>query len=76
VTIEGENREQRLRLFLAELAVLHEQYGMRVGGCGECGSPYVIDVDLPDGDEPVGLFLAWDGTEYVFRQGSILEGDR
>lgn len=71
MTTEAEDREQRLRLFLAELAVLRGEYGLEIGGCGECGSPYVTDLD---GGSQVGLFLAWDGEGYVFRQGSILGG--
>lgn len=72
-------QQTRLRLFLAELAVLREEYGMEIEGCGECGSPAVRDVgtllDEPDqsDDGQVGRFLAWNGERYVFRQGSIGE---
>lgn len=62
--------QERTRLFLAELAVLRETYGLEIGGCGECGSPWVTDVSAEV--EPVGWFLAWDSSrgEYVFRQGT------
>lgn len=81
MTFKGDPND-RLRMFLSELAVLRQEYGLEVGGCGECGSPWVRDVDVNDngslhGPDPpgqVGRFLWWDGNEYVFRQGSILGG--
>lgn len=69
------DQQTRLRLFLAELAVLRDEYGMEIEGCGECGSPAVRDVleDQESQASQVGRFLAWNGEKYVFRQGSIGE---
>jgi hypothetical protein len=84
VTVDSRSQADRLRLFLAELGVLREQYGFEIGGCGECGSPWVRDLDEPaappntvrlPSNGQVGLFLAWDGEQYVFRQGSVLGGE-
>jgi hypothetical protein len=41
------SKEQRagrakLKKFLAELGELTERHGIKIGGCGECGSPWVI----------------------------------
>lgn len=69
--VEESDREHRLRLFLAELAVLREEYGMEIGGCGECGSPFVHDVRAAPTDDPVGRWLHFHGGRYFFRQGSI-----
>lgn len=64
--------EDRTRLFLAELAVLREAYSLEIGGCGECGSPWVRDVSDGEMEADVGWFLGWDSKvgSYVFRQGT------
>ena len=40
----GDERE-RLRSFLACLRDLCALYGYKIGGCGCCGSPWVIDLN-------------------------------
>lgn len=35
--------EERLHYFLEELTSLTERYGLEIGGCGCCGSPYLTD---------------------------------
>jgi hypothetical protein len=32
----------KLKRFLTELNELTERHGIKIGGCGECGSPWVI----------------------------------
>lgn len=63
---DRETRQQRLDMFMAELAVLREQYGLEIGGCGECGSPWVYDVE---DQQDLGWHLAWQGDKYIFKQG-------
>ena len=31
--------------FLAELSALTVKYGVEVGGCGCCGSPFLMDIE-------------------------------
>lgn len=33
--------------FLKELSELTQKYGIVIEGCGCCGSPYLIDIDIP-----------------------------
>ena len=35
----------RLELFLKELAELTKKYGLVIGGCGCCGSPWIEDLE-------------------------------
>lgn len=65
---ERDNKLRRLDMFMAELAVLREQYGLEIGGCGECGSPWVYDVE---DETDLGWHLAWQGDRYIFKQGDI-----
>jgi hypothetical protein len=39
---------ERVDGFLAGMAKLTEQYGLYLGGCGCCGSPYLATVDNLD----------------------------
>lgn len=36
---------KKLMEFLTELTKLTDKYGFEIGGCGCCGSPWVIDDD-------------------------------
>lgn len=39
--------KERIDAFLAELTELSHKYSIRIGGCGCCGSPYLVhDGDL------------------------------
>lgn len=31
-------------VFLRELTALTQKHGLKIGGCGECGSPWVCDI--------------------------------
>ena len=35
--------KSKLDKFLEELSVLTKKYGIEIGGCGCCGSPYLVD---------------------------------
>ena len=41
--------------FMAELTKLSQKHGIRVGGCGCCGSPYLMD--FQKGDKAGHYFL-------------------
>ena len=36
---------KRLDLFLKELTELTQKYGLEIGGCGCCGSPWVLEIE-------------------------------
>lgn len=36
---------KNLELFLKELAELTKKYGLKIGGCGCCGSPWIQDFE-------------------------------
>lgn len=36
--------ESKLQEFLNELSLLTQKYGIAIGGCGCCGSPFVYDM--------------------------------
>jgi len=42
------SKEERQKQFLIELRELTIKHGIAVGGCGCCGSPYLMDADVSD----------------------------
>jgi hypothetical protein len=46
-----------LNKFLKELTELTKRYDIGIGGCGCCGSPYIIDLK---GGTLIGEHLSWD----------------
>lgn len=42
MTKEEKQAKNNLRNFLANLTRLTHQYGLEIGGCGDCGSPWVV----------------------------------
>lgn len=38
----SDEEREKLQSFLAELRALCGRYGYRIGGCGCCGSPWVV----------------------------------
>ena len=45
---------EQLRAFLIELSELSRKHGLLIGGCGCCGSPYIMRKE--DDQEPSGYF--------------------
>ena len=35
---------RKVDVFLRELTVLTQNHGLKIGGCGDCGSPWVCDI--------------------------------
>lgn len=57
-----ENTNERLQMFLKELAELTDKYGFTINGCGCCGSPWIENVDGKTVLE--GLYYDPDKKEY------------
>ena len=57
--------EQRLAFFLAGLADLREKYGMEIDGCGDCGSPWIRDVQI-EHYHRAASYLEWDSKEECY----------
>lgn len=55
--------KERLDSFLKELAELTNKYGLVIGGCGCCGSPYINDIDY--GGVAYDLLFEEDGKYMV-----------
>lgn len=53
--------KSRLDKFLEELNTLTKKYGFEIGGCGCCGSPYLID--LNEGNNIIGTDLCYNTFE-------------
>ena len=49
MTKEEKQAKNNLRNFLENLARLSRQYGLEIGGCGDCGSPWVAPMDKGSG---------------------------
>lgn len=65
--ILDEQRRERVNGFIKELNALTEKYQISIGGCGCCGSPYLIDQKTYDGydamteiNSEICYDLAWD----------------
>lgn len=52
--------KSRLDKFLKELAKLTQKYEIEIGGCGCCGSPYLID---QNNDNIIKTDLSYNGFE-------------
>ena len=50
--------------FLEELSELTKKYNISIGGCGCCGSPYLIN--LKD-KTLIGEYISWDEDEQVYK---------
>ena len=59
---------EKLEMFLKELTELTNKYGIAIGGCGCCGSPWVYDTTSDDG------FLI-DNLEYDESKKKYVLGD-
>lgn len=55
--------KEKLKAFLKDLTALSEAYDLWIGGCGCCGSPYIMTGDGKTiGDD---LAVASDDTYYI-----------
>lgn len=54
----------RLKFFLLELSELTNKYEIAIGGCGCCGSPYIIDFKKEY--EGNNLYYDDENKKYVF----------
>lgn len=57
--------KSRLDKFLEELSALTKKYGIEIGGCGCCGSPYLVDHHV-DTDYIIGTDLCYNTFEEVY----------
>lgn len=46
--MKKKDQEQRLKLFLNDLNKLTNGYGISIGGCGCCGSPWLKDLEYQE----------------------------
>ena len=37
--------KEKMNMFLEELSELSNKYGLAIGGCGCCGSPWIDEID-------------------------------
>lgn len=61
--------EKNVENFLMELTKLTKTYGIIIGGCGCCGSPYLITVE----DETSIAGFAYDNLIYDKEKGYSIE---
>lgn len=57
-----QTEEERQEKFIAELTKLTKKYGIAIGGCGCCGSPWVTPTNIKDGHYE---HSGYDGLSYV-----------
>lgn len=55
--------EIRIKHFLKELEYLTEKYGIEIGGCGCCGSPYFRDLK---NKKYIGIDLEYDEEKRIY----------
>jgi len=71
---EPKNLNPAHRQFLLELRELTLKHGLAIGGCGCCGSPFLMEVESPD---PLGGYMTdGDGDEIEWIQPSSKEWSR
>lgn len=46
--MKKKDQEQRLKLFLSDLTKISNEYGISIGGCGCCGSPWLKDLEYQE----------------------------
>lgn len=65
--------EEKVVEFLTELTKLTDKYGIEIGGCGCCGSPWIINInnnresfDNLDYDTNKGVYSVFSGDEFIY----------
>lgn len=57
-------KEEKLEAFLKDLTALSEAYDLWIGGCGCCGSPYIMTGD----GKVIAEYLAVDSDDTYYIQ--------
>lgn len=56
---------EKFKAFILELNELTRKHGYIIGGCGECGSPWVVEAEAPDLVEGAGYGFQQAPTDHL-----------
>jgi len=66
---------ENLKSFLVELAEVSKKYNFFIGGCGCCGSPYLVN-DIDDGFEYENLIYDYRKEVYTITINEVPKGKK